>query len=339
MIREIINAIRKANRIAILPHVSADGDALGSSLALGLALKRIGKDIRVYIEEKIPMIYDMLPGQDMLVVYGNGCIADADDESGSIDCRGEKDGNNMAFDLAIAIDTGDVERLGKRVSIFDTAQNSVNIDHHHTNTEFAGINYVDTQASAVGEIVYQLIKDMGLEMDADISTSLYVAISTDTGGFRYSNTTPATHRIAADLVNNGIDVAEISQKVFDSTTFSKVRLMGETISSLELLNDGKVAFSAITKDKMEKLGATEEDCDGLVNIGRNIVGVEVSVFLRQKQDGSVKANLRSKNYVDVAAVAKMFGGGGHKRAAGFTSEEGIEDVRDKVLNVIGEMLK
>jgi phosphoesterase RecJ-like protein len=315
--KRIITLINEANRIAILPHVSVDGDGLGSSLALALALKTINKLATVYIEEEIPSNYSFLPGREFVQVYKE----DPD-----------------KHELVLALDTGDLERLGKRVSIFKDAERSVNIDHHTTNTEFAQINLVNTNSSAVGEIIYQLIKKMGITLDRDMATCLYVAIATDTGGFRYSNTTSITHQITADLINNGVDVADISQLVFETTSLPKVRLMGRAIENLELFENGKLAFVHITDDMLKSSDAVEEDCEGLVNIGRNIEGVEVSVLMRQRGDDEFKINFRSKAYVDVSRIANRYSGGGHVRAAGCTVKGSMNEIKSLLIKEIREVL-
>ena len=317
---EIISGIRKANSIAILPHISVDGDGLGSSLALGSALLKMGKRTAVYLEEKVPLIYSFLPGIQLVNIY-NGLEAP------------------ISHDLVIALDTGDLGRLGKRVEIFNRVETTINIDHHATNSHFASFNLVNTGSSAVGEMVYQLLKALNIEVDTAMAACLYVAIATDTGGFRYGNTTPDTHRIAADLISCGIDVADISQRVFDTVSFEKVRLMGAAIGSLELLENGKVAFITITEQMFRDTGAMEEDCDGIVNIGRNIRGVEVASMFRQWSNGEVRVNLRSNtDRADVAAVAALYSGGGHKKAAGCTIKGEIEEVKSKVLNDLKKVI-
>lgn len=318
MITNKINSILKdAGSIAILPHVFADGDALGSSIALGLALKKLNKDIVIYLEEDIPYLYNFLPGKSLTEIY-----------SGKI----------KKFDVVVALDTGDLDRLGKRLDVFNSIPVTVNIDHHQTNTEFAFYNHVNTGSAAVGEIIYQMIKTLGLDIDTDISTCLYVALTTDTGGFRFSNTTSVTHQIAGDLINNGISVAEISQQVFDSTSVEKVKLMGMAVNTLELFENNKVAIITLSDDIIKASGAKDEDCDGIVNIGRNIRGVEVAAVLRQRSNGEIKVNLRSNRYVDVASIANMYKGGGHKKAAGFTVEGNINDIKQKLLQDIKEVL-
>ncbi|ODM25170.1 phosphoesterase [Clostridium sp. Bc-iso-3] len=314
---EIISLIKDADAIAILPHVSADGDALGSSLALALALNALNKKPAVYFEEEMPNTYSFLPGREFAEVYSE---------------KPDK------YGLVIALDTGDMERLGKRAAIFNDADSTVNIDHHTTNTQFAQLNLVNTNSSAVGELIYQLIKMMGIDIDKDIATCLYVAIATDTGGFRYSNTTPVTHQIAADLINNGVDVSYITQTVFETLSLQKVKLMGKAVESLELLENGKLAIIKITDDLLKNIGAREEDCEGIVNIGRNIEGVEVAVVIRQREGGDLKINFRSKNYVDVSAIANRHSGGGHKRAAGCTIKGDINDVKEMLIKEIQEVL-
>jgi phosphoesterase RecJ-like protein len=318
MQNKIISEIKEAGSITILPHIYADGDALGSSFALALALKKFDKKVSVYLEEEIPYIYNFLPGIELAAVYK---------------------GETVVSELVIALDTGDMERLGTRTDIFNKAKTTVNIDHHSTNSMFAQNNLVHTESSAVGEIIYQLIKMLGLELSQDISICLYTAISTDTGGFRYSNTTPVTHLIASDLINNGANVAEISQKVFETTSFEKVKLTGLAADSLLLFEGGKIAVITLSDEMMKASGADEEDCEGIVNLGRNIRGVEVAVMLRQKNGKETKVNLRSKNYIDVAAIAAKYSGGGHKRAAGCTVQGEVDAVCRRLLDDIRKALQ
>lgn len=314
---KIISVLNSSERIAILPHISADGDAIGSSLALALALEKIKRKAVVILEEAIPYVYGFLPGSRLAEVYTS---------------------DNSRYDTVIALDTGDLGRLGYRKALFDNAKFTINIDHHNTNTEFAFNNFVSTQSSAVGEIIYKMIKMMGIEPDKDIFTCLYVAIATDTGGFRFSNTTPLTHMIISDLISSGINVAEVSQKIFDSTSFEKVKLIGAAARLLELAENGRIAVIAVTNDVIKQSGAREEDCEGIINIGRNIRGVEVAVMLRQWENGEIKVNLRSNSHVDVSAIAGLYKGGGHKKAAGYIIKSSLDDAKNKLLNDIREVL-
>lgn len=318
MLDKIANLVKRAKKIAILPHIAADGDAVGSSLALAIELAAMGKQVSVLLEESIPQVYDFLPGTDLAYVYP----------------AGEK-----TYDLAIALDCGDMERLGRRKEIFENADVTVNIDHHPTNSGFADYDLVDPLSAATGEIIYRLFETMGIDPGKDAAACLYTAISTDTGSFRYSNTVPATHIICAGLLNKGIDVADISKRVFDTMSYGKVRLTGEAISSLELYFDGKAAVMSLTEEAIRRSGAAEEDSDGIINIARNIRGVEVAAMLRQMAGGDIKVNLRSNYTADVSQLAAMHSGGGHKRAAGFTVCGGdLQKVKKMLLEDLEGML-
>lgn len=316
---QIVTKIKNAGRIAILPHLSADGDALGSSSALSLALRRMDKEAFIFLEENVPCTISFLPDIDKAIVYS-------------------PDGNDLSFDLVIALDSGDMERLGRRQRIFNSTSNTVNIDHHPTNTQFAALNYVQADASSVGEIIYQLIKLMGHELNTDIATCLYVAISTDTGGFRYSNTTSGTHQIASDLIRYGVNVAEISQQLYENTSCERLRLMGMAINSLELYYGSRVSMTVITEEMLNSAGANDEDCEGFVNLGRSIRGVEVAIMLREKIKGEIRVNLRSKSYADVSVIAGKLGGGGHKKAAGCTIKGTLEEAKKLILSEVSSIL-
>lgn len=317
MLEEIVAAINESETIAILPHIGADGDALGSSFAMAIMLSGMGKKVDVLLNEDIPEVYADLPGRDFSHVY-------------------EK--NDKQYDMALALDCGDVQRLASGIDVFNAAAKKVNIDHHVTNTEFATYNHVDTSASSTGELVFILLEKMGLKPGKDVAICLYVAITTDTGGFRYSNTTARTHRIAAELVGEGIDVSDISQRVFDTVSYEKVKLTGAAIESLELFEGGKIAFMSLSNEKIKSLATKEEDSDGIINTARNIAGVEVAVLLKQLEDGEVRVNLRSNSHVDVSAIAARYSGGGHSRAAGFTAVGDMEQIKAGLLTELKDEL-
>jgi len=317
MDKEISKLLSEAGGIAIFPHISADGDAIGSSLALGLALKNAGKKIVIYIEENIPTSFRFLPGLELADFYNE---------------------SDEVMDVNIALDTGDVGRLASRAETFFKAPCTINIDHHVTNSKFGHLNFVDALSASTGEIVYSLLKQMKLKIDKDIAVCLYTAIATDTGGFQYGNTTAQTHRIAAELIETGINVGEISQRIFDNTTYEKLKLTQKSIELLELHENSKLAVVVLSLEDIRSTGAKDEDCDGIVNIGRSIEGVEVSVLIKQKENNEVRVNFRSKSYVDVSEVAAIFDGGGHKRAAGCTIKGSVEDAKAKIINAVKDRL-
>jgi len=314
-LKELIDLINKADSIAVLTHYSLDGDALGSSLGIALALDYIGKKVTVFIGEPIPRSLEFLPGQNLI----------------SPDC-------DKTFDLAISLDNSDLKRLGSRADIYARAKKKINIDHHTTNSMEADGLWIDQKASATGEMVYKLIKAMGIPISKDIAVCLYTAIITDTGGFRFSNTTPESHIISAELIKCGIPFARIAKKVFDIVSHSKMSLLKKTIQNLTLFYEGKVAVSWLLYDDIHPLNAQSDDYEGLVNVGVNLEGVEVSLFIREEEPGRFKGSLRANDYVDVAKIAGKFSGGGHKRAAGFTYEGKLDEIIRLVLDEINREL-
>lgn len=315
LLKKLIDLINEAHSIAILTHTSLDGDALGSSLGLALALDYIGKEVLVFLGEPIPRSLDFLPGQNLI----------------SSDC-------GKAFDLAISLDNSDMKRLGDRADIYNNARKKINIDHHTTNCMEADGLWIDQKASATGEMVYKLIKAMDIPISNDIAICLYTAIITDTGSFRYSNTTPDSHIISAELIKCGIPFASIAKKVLDIVSHSKMSLLKKTIQNLTLYSEGKVAVSWLLYDDIYPLNAQSDDYEGLVNVGINLEGVEVSLFIREEEPGRFKGSLRANDYVDVAKIAGKFSGGGHKRAAGFTAEGNPDEIIMLVLEEINKEL-
>ncbi|HOQ76157.1 MAG TPA: bifunctional oligoribonuclease/PAP phosphatase NrnA [Thermoclostridium sp.] len=303
-LKNIANVLSMAQSVAIMPHLNVDGDALGTSLALALALNSCHCQADVLLEEEVPAMLDFLPGQELIK-------------------KAPKD----RYQVALNIDNGDITRLGGRLEVYNNAEVRLSIDHHATNKVEADISFVDTKAAATGEIVYRMLTQyMGLPVTQDIALCLYTAIITDTGGFRFSNTTPVTMEIAGELMKTGIDFTNANKMVFDRISYAKLFLMKQTMNSLMLFFNGKLAVSYLRWSDLASFNAKLEDTEGLVNIGRNLEGVEVSLFLKEEKPGSFKGSLRSNQYVDVAKVAERFGGGGHMRAAGFTAEGDLEDI-------------
>ncbi|MFA7673817.1 MAG: bifunctional oligoribonuclease/PAP phosphatase NrnA [Clostridia bacterium] len=298
--------IKKNNRFILFPHVMADGDAVGCCIALAKYLQVIKKDVIILMEEKIPSVYMFMNEGIDIQIY---------DES-----------KKYEYEVCIALDTGDINRLGKRQGIY-LSSITYNIDHHKTNNEYGLYNYIDCDASSVGEILFYLMKQMGVRIDHDMAQGIYVAISTDTGGFRYQNTNKKCFEISAELMDTGIDIQKISEWVFEKTNLKKLRLYESTIQNIKIYFNGKVALSSIRYDEYKSLDVTDEDFEGLVNIVKNIDGVDVGVFVRDRDNGEVKVNLRSNvDMVDVSLIACENNGGGHTRAAGFVSTKSTGEV-------------
>ncbi len=310
---KIISKIKESNKIAIMSHIMPDGDNVGSSLALYGALKKAGKEVRFILDDEIPKVYKFLNNSDKV----------------------EKPGENEHFDIVIALDCGDASRLGKS-RLYLEENFVINIDHHISNDEFGNLNMVDSTASATGEIVYQIIKILGIPMDKDISECLYTAIVTDTGQFQYSSTTSITHQIAGELINNGVNVSLMFERIYQNSSKEKVMLMKTALDTLEFFHNDSISCITLTMKQMEEINAADVDSDGIINLARDIECVEAAIFLKELEQEKIKVGLRSKKVIDMAAVALRFGGGGHVRAAGCTLHGTIEEVKQKVLEAIIE---
>ena len=314
---QIIDVINKSSKIAVTSHMQPDGDNIGSSLALCLALQKLGKKAVFVIDDNIPEIFRFLKGAR--AVEKPSSYAELD------------------FDLIIALDCGDLERLGKVAQLVGKTK-LVNIDHHISNTKFGEINLVEENASATAEIVYKLIKTMGIFIDKDIADCIYTGIVTDTGMFQYSNTSEETHSIAAELIIAGVSPSDIFNKVYQNSPKEKVLLLGEALRSLEFFNNDMVSCISISKAQVDNIAEEDIDTEGIVNLGRDIFGVEVAIFLKQKEQNIVKVSLRSKSYINVAIIAKDFGGGGHIRAAGCTIIGNMESAKQQILLAIQKQI-
>ena len=308
---KIISKIKESNKIAIMSHIMPDGDNVGSSLALYNGLKKAGKAVRFILDDDIPKVYRFLKGSDKV----------------------ERPGEYESFDIVIALDCGDSGRLGKS-GLYLENNFVINIDHHISNNEFGNLNMVDANASATGEIIYEIIKILGIDMDKEISECLYTAIVTDTGQFQYSNTTSITHQIAGDLINNGVNVSLIFERIYQNSSKEKVVLMKTVLSSLEFYNKDSISCVSLTLLQMKEAKAKEEDSEGMINLARDIECVEVAIFLKELESGKIKVGLRSKKVIDVADVALQFGGGGHVRAAGCTLYGTVDEVKNKILDAV-----
>ncbi len=307
MFDKIKEAIAAANNIAILPHISADPDSLGSAYALKLLLEELGKNVCVIQEQEPPISF-------LDFIYqGNEC-------------------QSTFFDMVIAVDCADIKRLGTRIELLQNSPVSVNIDHHGTNDSYADLNAVNPDAAATGELIYDLCVSYGIKPTPQIAHNLYVAVTADTGGFRFSNTTPRTHEIGAELMRLGADAASICNLLFSSKPLKQLLVQSMLINNMTLHFNGKVAICTITKAQLESIGASDSDARELSHIPRSINGVEVGVFLREKGEPTyIKASLRSKAVVDVAKLAQKFGGGGHKHAAGADMHMDIEKAKALLL--------
>ena len=315
---EIGAVLRAHDRFAILSHVRPDGDALGSQLGLGLSLSKLGKTVMVRNEDGLLEKYNFLPGGEFLQTP----LSEPQD-----------------FDVAIALDTATQSRIGTAMELVRSAKIWINIDHHPSNPRYGDLVYIDSNAPATGQILFELITSQGLPMDAAIAENLFVAISTDTGSFQYPNTTARTFEIGAELLRCGVNVGRVSQLLYENYPRRRAELLRELLGTMRFSESGKVACFSLSLHTAAKLGAMPEDNEGLIDHIRAIEGVIVAVFFEELIEGKVRVSMRSKSdAVDVGALCQKFGGGGHKLAAGARVRGTLAEVEEKVLKEICDVV-
>ena len=315
---QIGQALRENQRFAVLGHVRPDGDALGSQLALGLSLKKLGKDVRIWNEEGMLEKYSFLPNANLLTKPP----AEPED-----------------VDVAIALDTAIQNRLGTALPAVRSAKVWINIDHHPSNPGYGDLVYVDPDSPATGQILFELIKSEKLPVDFAIAENLYVAISTDTGSFQYPNTTARTFEIAAELVRAGVDVGLISQLTYENYPRRRVELLRDLLGTMRFDANDRVASFGLNLATAKKLGVLPEDNEGLIDHLRAIRGVIVAVFFEELADGKVRVSMRSKSEkVNVCAICEKFGGGGHVLAAGARVRGSLAEVERKILEEVRDVV-
>ncbi|MBN2712193.1 MAG: bifunctional oligoribonuclease/PAP phosphatase NrnA [Planctomycetes bacterium] len=310
--KEVLAAFSKRRSVAITAHQRPDGDALGSSLALRDILRQAGHDAFVVGLEPIPYRYSFMAEKGEIV----------DPASGWMD----------KVDLFIILDCGAFDRVGEFAEKAKGKIRMINIDHHNSNTFFGDVNWVDSEASSTGEMIYRLAKEGGLQIPPSAATALWVAIITDTGKFSYENTKADTLRIGADLIDLGAKPAQTEHNLFQSLSLREVKLTERAISRLEMHAKGKVACVTLSNDDFEQLGCIPADAQDIVNIPRSLAGVEVGVFFYELPGGAeTKVSLRTAPPYDASNFCKRFGGGGHQRAAGCSFNKKADETKEIVL--------
>lgn len=313
---DIKKEIDKANRIAVVTHENPDGDAIGSSLTMYMALKNINKDVDVIIPEYAKM-FEFLP-----------CINET------------KKSSDEHYDLVIAVDCATEKRLKDNNNCFNNSKVTIQIDHHEANKMFADYNYVDPVSPACCQILIKVLKYWNIEINKDMGICLLAGIITDTGGFKYSGVTSETFEIVAWLLDKGINISSVYRRVLQTISKTKFELNKIATSRITFYENDKIAFTYITVEDEKKVNAQLGDYEGCVDIGRDIEGVEVSIFFRELKEGGYKVSMRSNDYVNVSDICLMFGGGGHMKAAGCTISSGtIEQIRDKLIDQTKRYLK
>ncbi len=301
-------------------HTNPDGDAVGSTIAMGLLLGATEKKITLYNESSIPAVYRFLPHVEMI----ENSINTVDD-----------------FDTAIILDCTSLQRIGTAASMVNDIPVIINIDHHISNSCFGNFQLIDTSASSTAEIVYRLIKKMDVAIDKAIATSIYTGILTDTGSFRFSNTNQAAFAICREMVERGVDPSGVARHVYGRYSLGRIKLLNLALDSIEIFHNGKLSIMTITQEMLNKTGTRAEDIDGLINYARRIEDVKIAALIHEKQNGRhnlkdsgrYHVSLRSDGSVDVAAMAASFGGGGHISAAGFDVQSCLTDIKSDIANL------
>jgi phosphoesterase RecJ-like protein len=315
MLSQVVELIESKRRFAITSHVRPDGDSLGSSLGLYWLLQALEKDAEVIMRDPVPHSYQQLPGANDVRV------------TPSVD---------RPYDAVFVIECSDITRPG----LIDLEkQFVVNIDHHSTTALFGAINWIDSTASAVGEMIYNLCKATGVRVTKEMAECVYTALITDTGSFHYSNTTERTFKVASELVRTGVKPAKTAECVFASYPWSRIQLMGAVLSTAKRDASGRVACMRQTLEMQKSAAASDEDADGFVNYPLTVGEVEAVALLKECAPGVYRTSLRSKGDVNVARVAEMFGGGGHRNAAGCTLKGTWEEAEQKIVGLLRDAVE
>ncbi|MPW25831.1 bifunctional oligoribonuclease/PAP phosphatase NrnA [Alkalibaculum sp. M08DMB] len=308
---DIIEAIKNNQSFVISSHKSPDGDSIGSCIALGLALKRLNKTV-TYVMEYAPEKFRFLNE-----------ITNFNDHYTSL----------QNYDVGLFLDCSNIEHLHNS-SLLDNCDMSINIDHHISNTKYGNLNFIDTCASATGEVIFELINKLNVPLEKEMSAALYTAIVTDTGNFKYSNVTSRTHYIVSKLYEVPNSYSDINTIIFDEHSYEKIKLIGKGLSNLYITKDNKVSIILLTLDDLRNISESV-DLEGIINYARDIRGVEVAVFIKETNKNTFRVSFRSNTNFDVSRLAAYYGGGGHMKASGctiegITSDQIIKDIIDQI---------
>jgi phosphoesterase RecJ-like protein len=315
---DVLAALRRAPSFLVTTHISPDGDAIGSMLGVYHLLKALGKtQIVCACEDPVPRIYQWIPGAEHVV-----------------NCQSP----GLPAEVVVLVDVSRQERLGRAANLIQPGATLVVIDHHVEENPCGHVNFLDTRYAAVGEIVVELFGLAEIPLTPDAAVCAYVALATDTGSFRYSNTTPRSHAIAATLLKAGIDVAGIASRIFDTMSPPKFRLLQRVLERTQFVEDGRIAYSHVTTRDMDETGAQAEDMDGLINFARSVEGVQVAAFFREIDPKCTRVSLRTCSSVNAAAAMQHFGGGGHAAAAGSTVNMPLSAAQASVLSYIRTLM-
>ena len=311
---QIADVIHARQRFVVVSHARPDGDAVGSSLAMAYALRHLGKDVRVVSRDAPPPPMMVFPGVPGIEVTDR--VADPGD-------------------AVIVMECGDIRRTG--VEGLDRGY-VINIDHHPGNTMFGALNWFDLSAAACGEMVFDLVLALGVPLTTEIATHVYIAILTDTGSFHYSNITPRTFDICRQCMEAGVNPPAVARSIFDSNNLGRLKLFGAVLSRMQLDATARIATLFVDKQLASESGGTYEDTEGLINLPLTVKEMQAVVFFKQTEGDEYRVSMRSKGNIDIGSVAKEFGGGGHKNAAGCTVTGPVDALQKTFIEKIEEAI-
>jgi phosphoesterase RecJ-like protein len=317
MINNAAKILKEKSNFLITTHISPDGDAVGSISALAGAIKKLGKNVRIYLEDKVPQEFLFLPESDSF----SHVLPDEH------------------FDVVFVADCADLKRIGNTFNDFKNYDMLINIDHHKANDNFGDINIVDKNACSTGVLVYKILNAACIEIDYDIALAIYTTILLDTGSFRYSNTSAEAFKIAVEMIDKGVNAWDVAERVYENQPLNRISLLKLSLEQMETYIDKGFASITISKKMLEETDANFDITNGFINFPRSIQGIEVALLFKELDYNKYKLSLRSKGDADVAMIAENFGGGGHKNAAGCLLNGSIDDVKEKVFSYVRDYLK
>jgi phosphoesterase RecJ-like protein len=316
----ITQQLKRSKEVLLASHTNPDGDAIGSLIAMGLCLDAMNKNTTLYNESPIPAVYRFLPYVDRVV--------------GNLE-------ETACFDTAVVLDCGDLDRIGRVMDTVTRLPVVINIDHHSTNKGFGDFQRIDAEACATSEIIYHIIKDVGVTITKSIATAIYTGILTDTGSFRFSNTNRTAFAICEEMVSCGVNPYQIAQHVYGTYSLGRIKLLNLALDSIEISKNGKLSMMTLSQNMLDETGTQSQDADGLINYARGIEDVKVAALIQEHANGKraerhqnqYHVSLRSDGTVDVGAIAVSFGGGGHFSAAGFNIESSLSDLKRRLFTL------
>ena len=320
-VQKTVKAIKKFNRFLITSHINLEGDSLGSQLAMALLLKCLGKEFVIVDHDKVPAHYRFLPGARLV--------------------KNKPGPGNKKIDAAIVLDCPNLRRTGRVKNYIKKAPYIINIDHHISNDKFGNVNWVEKDASSVGEMIHKLYKSFRCDISKEAALYMYISILTDTGSFNYSNTSGATHGIVSELLSCGIEPHSVSRSIYENKNVGDIKLLEKALSRLSVTCDGKIAYMSVLKKEFARTKTKPSSCENFINFARSIKGMHVAIMFREdmKNKNVFHVSFRSSGKADVNKIASFFGGGGHKNASGCTVRGSLPHVKKTVLNKVRNVLK